>query len=161
MILFYNFLSVICFFGFIAVKIKYVIIPDITIVIMSNTESGKFPSGLNRKPLPRRNKFCFIITISPIYMTTVMNIAVTDGIMAENNFRFSYSHVPAYTPAVTPNTIKKIVIKKAEIGEMLISPVLKKAVKHAKIQRPIKIITEISCAISGFFLIKFCVCAIL
>jgi hypothetical protein len=62
--------------------------------------------------------------------------AIIDGISTESNFFLSSRNEPAYTPAVTPNTVKNILISTAERADTVISPSLKNAVKQAKMQRP-------------------------
>jgi len=69
-------------------------------------------------------------------MAIVKADATTAGITTDISLHFPRRNEPTYIPMVTPNIIKKADIRQAESADTLISPSLKKAVKHARMQSP-------------------------
>ena len=90
----------------------------------------------NKKPLPNRYKCPLSKSISPIYIAGVTQEATKDGIRIEKILLLPSRNEPIYIPIVIPNITKNKHIRKADNGETVISPVLKKAVKQAIIQSP-------------------------
>ena len=127
-----------------------VIQPDIIIVNISKGERTILLILSKRKPVPNLYNPPLRSIISPIYMSNVIVDAIIAGINTHINLRLPRRKEQAKNPEVIPRSIKNTVIRKAETAETFILPVLQKAVKHARIQRPRNITEHTDCIINAF-----------
>ena len=106
--------------------------------------------GLKRKPVPKRYKCPLSKHISPIYISSVITLATTDGAQRDKVFFFPKKNELTNMPTVTPRRTKNTVISVADKGETWRLPSLQKAVKQARIHRPRNRTEHTDCRIRAF-----------
>lgn len=110
--------------------------PDNAIIKISN--GARIIPGIpsNKIPEPNLYKCPFRRIVSPMYMASVTSDAASEGTNTESAFLLPRTKELVYVPAVIPRTTKNRLIREADNADTVISPFLKKAVKHARIQSP-------------------------